>query len=257
MSAEPPSEPQAKPTRGEGGQRARHRQARTQEYLRTALDIVTTEGFDALTMQRLADECDSAIGAVYRYFPSKGALVAEVQREAVDRLSTSYALVRARTDAELPAFDLPADELALARVVLLGRWFVALGDTHPQELRLLQMLIGAAQVVVPVEEGMRVLPSVFRLLDMARACLDGAVDAGVLDERADSMTRVVIWAAAVGGVLQASRLDVYDAELIAGPTMSLSLTMDLFQAWGATRDQLDAANEVVDRLVATGPIAPR
>ena len=256
MNADPPLD---EPTTGvaEGGRRAQHRLARTQEYLRTALDIVTTEGFDALTMQRLADECDSAIGAVYRYFPSKGALVAEVQREAVERLATSYALVRARSDAELPGFGLPAADLPLVRVVLLGRWFVALGDTHPQELRLLQMLIGEARVVVPVEEGMRVVPSVIRLLDQARAVLDDAVDAGILDERSDSMTRVVIWAAAIGGVLQASRLDVYDADLFMAPQMSLSLTMDLFQAWGASREQLDAANAVVDRLAASGPIAPR
>ena len=96
-----------------------------------------------------------------------------------------------------------------------------------------------------------------RLLDQARAVLDDAVDAGILDERSDSITRVVIWAAAVGGVLQASRLDVYDADLFIGPQMSLSLTMDLFRAWGASREQLDAANEIVDRLATTGPIAPR
>jgi AcrR family transcriptional regulator len=208
-------------------------------------------------MQRLADECDSAIGAVYRYFPSKGALVAEVQREAVERLFTSYSLVRGRTDAELPGFGLADDQLALTRVVLMGRWFVALSDTHPQELRLLQMLIGAPNVVVPIEEGMRVLPSVIRLLDTARACLDDAVDTGIIDQRTDSMTRVVTWAAAVGGVLQASRLDVYDVDLLNGPQMSIRLTMDLFHAWGATREQLDAADEVVDRLAATGPIAPR
>jgi AcrR family transcriptional regulator len=239
------------------GRRARHRIERTQEYLHTALDIVTTEGFDALTMQRLADECDSAIGAVYRYFPSKGALVAEIQREAVERLSTSYTAIRARTDPELAARDLTPDELALVRVVLLGRWFVALGDTHPQELRLLQMLIGESRVVIPVEEGMRVLPSVIRLLDQGRACLDEAVDVGVLDDRDDSMSRVIIWASAVGGVLQASRLDVYDADLFIGPQMSLTLTMDLFSAWGANREHLAAANAIVDELAATGPLAPR
>jgi AcrR family transcriptional regulator len=257
MSAERPVDPEADAAVPDVGRRAQHRLARTQEYLRTALDIVTTEGFDALTMQRLADECDSAIGAVYRYFPSKGALVAEVQAEAVDRLSTSYALVRARTDAELAPLGLPEAELALIRVVLLGRWFIALSDSHPQELRLLLMLIGEARVVVPVEEGMRVLPRVIRLLDTARACLDDAVDAGIIDTRSDSMTRVVTWAAAVGGVLQASRLDVYDADLFIGPQMTLSLTMDLFRAWGASRDELDVANEVVDRLAVTGPLAPR
>jgi hypothetical protein len=61
----------------------------------------------------------------------------------------------------------------------------------------------------------------------------------------------------VGGVLQASRLDVYDADLFIGPQMTLSLTMDLFRAWGASRDELDVANEVVDRLAVTGPLAPR
>ena len=51
------------------GRREQHRIDRTRQFLGTALDIVTTEGFDALTMQRLADQCDSAIGAVYRFEP--------------------------------------------------------------------------------------------------------------------------------------------------------------------------------------------
>ena len=241
----------------EGGKRVQHRLARTQEYLRTALDVVTTEGFDALTMQRLADECDSAVGAVYRYFPSKGALVAEVQREAVERLATSYALLRARAEPVLATLSLPPGELALARFVLLGRWFLALGDSHPQELRLLQMLIGESRVVVPVEEGIRVVPSIMRLLDQARLALDEAVATGVLDDREDAMSRIVIWAAAVGGVLQAGRLDVYDADLFVGGDMARTLTMDLFHAWGASFDQLAAANALVDDLAAAGPLAPR
>jgi len=234
--------------------------ARTREYLSTSLDIVTTEGFGALTMQRLADECDSAIGAVYRYFPSKGALVAEIQREAIERLSTSYALIRAVGDRQIAA-DHEADllddrQVALARVVLLGRWFIALGDTHPQELRLLQMLMSEWRSVVPVEEGMRVVPTAMRLLDQARACLDEATTAGALDDRDDPMVRVVVWAAGVGGVLQAGRLDVYDAELFSASRLAHTLTGDLFLAWGAPPADLEAAHATVDRIEAAGTLAP-
>jgi len=243
------------------GRRELHRLARTREYLSTALDIVTTEGFDALTMQRLADECDSAIGAVYRYFPSKGALVAEIQREAVERLGTSYAVSRAAIDRVLVAAarrnDLDAVQVALCRVVHLGRWFISLSDTHPQELRLLQMLLSEWRTVVPVEEGMRVVPSVMRLLDQARACVEEATAAGALDDRDDAMKRVVIWAAGVGGVLQAGRLDVYDAELFVGNGLARTLTHDLHLAWGGSSTGLAAAHRFVDRLEAGAAVADR
>jgi Bacterial regulatory proteins, tetR family len=54
-----------------GGRVARNRQRRSDEFQRAGLRIVTEEGFEALTMSRLADELDTAVGSVYHYFPSK------------------------------------------------------------------------------------------------------------------------------------------------------------------------------------------
>ncbi len=235
------------------GVRAANRLARTTAFLSTALRIVTEEGFDELTMQRLADECDAAIGAVYRYFPSKGALVAEVQREAIERLAASYEVIRARSDRAWVDLD-PAD-LALARLVLFGRFFCATSVTFPQELRLMQMLMGEARPTVPLEEGLRVVPSAMRLLDQMRAGLDAAAEAGVLAS-ADTMGRVVTWAASVGGVLQLSRLTVYDAELFDGEGLARELCLDLLRAWGAAPDRLSQMVDLVDELAVTGPLAP-
>ena len=244
--AEPTSQP---------GRRERNRIERTRIFLDTALDIVTTEGFDALTMQRLADDCDAAIGAVYRYFPSKGSLVAEVQREAIERLATSYALARDRGDHAFLAANLKGQDLALARLMLVGRWFIATADTFPQELRLLQMLMSEWRPVVPIEEGMRVVPTAMRLLDHARVAIADSVEAGVIDDRTDAMSRVIIWAAAVSGVLNTGRLDVYDPELFDGPRLAKTLTLDLFASWGAERAAVDAAASTIDALAASGPLA--
>jgi len=48
---------------------------------------VATEGLAALTMSRLAEELETVPSAVYRYFPSKGALITAVQCDAIERLT--------------------------------------------------------------------------------------------------------------------------------------------------------------------------
>ena len=72
-----------------GGRVARNRQRRSDEFLRAGLRIVTEEGFEALTMSRLANELDTAVGSVYHYFPSKGHLVTAIQAGAIERLAAS------------------------------------------------------------------------------------------------------------------------------------------------------------------------
>jgi hypothetical protein len=108
-----------------------------------------------------------------------------------------------------------------------------------------------------VEDGLRVVPSAMALLDGVRACVESATEVGALDGREDTMARVVTWAAAVGGALQLSRLGVYDADLFDGDRLARNLTDDLFVAWGADRDRVEAADRIVDALRAGGPLAPR
>ena len=119
------------------GKRARNRLARHSDYLATALRIATEDGLDALTMQRLAAEVDAAIGTVYTYFPSKGALLAEVQREAIDRLIASYAMLRADVDARVadadPAVATVTHLVAFAR--FNGCQTVRLDDLRPANLK--------------------------------------------------------------------------------------------------------------------------
>jgi AcrR family transcriptional regulator len=237
------------------GRRAQNRIERTRAFLSSALTIVTTEGFDALTMSRLAEESDSAIGAVYRYFPSKGAIIAEVQREAIERLHASYTLIRERGDRWFADKEIAGADLALSRLLLIGRWFCATTETHPLELRLLQMLMSDWPSNVPMEEGLRVLPSAMRLLDRARACIEDAQTVGVLTD-APEMERVIVWAASLGGVLQVSRLDVFDAALFDGARLAREFNRVLIVGWGASGDAVSRCDALIDELGERGPLAP-
>lgn len=103
------------------------------------------------------------------YFPSKGALVAEVQREAIDRLAASALLMRTDSDRLAAEDGLTDGDLVAFRLVAFGRWFCASAVTFPEEIRLMQSLMGEWRSHVPMDEIHRVLPTAMALLDQARA----------------------------------------------------------------------------------------
>jgi hypothetical protein len=70
------------------------------------------------------------------------------------------------------------------------------------------------------------------------------------------MSRVVTWAAAVGGVLQLTRLGIYDADLFDGDRLARSLTTDMLIGWGADVVAIEAARLAVDGVAASGSLAP-
>ena len=239
-------------TSAPAGKRARNRLARHSDYLQTALRVATEDGLEALTMQRLADEVEAAVGTVYTYFPSKGALLAEVQREAVDRILGSYLLLR--PDVEARVADADPSVATLTHLVAFGRFWIASLDTYPQEQHLLQQLMNDTRRVVPDDELGRVLPAILRLVDLGRERFEAATEAGALTE-GDPMDRTITLAAALSGVLGVSKLDRWDVALLDGRRLARALVDDLLRGWGAASDDLVAAHTVLDAIARQHPLA--
>lgn len=236
------------------GARARNRRRRERAYLDAAMQIAAADGLATLTMSRLAEEVDAAIGTVYTYFPSKGALMAELQREAVERLTASYHLVRDRSEVELAGWDDP-QAVAVARLAVFGGFWIAAVDSLPQEASLLHGLVSVSEVFVPPEERHRVLPAALALLGEARAAVAGAVEVGAV--RVDDPIAVVVrWAASLTGVLLTANLAPVEVVVIDPRLLAAQLQRDLLLGWGAPGALVDRAEAHVDALAAGGPLAP-
>lgn len=239
------------------GRRERNRREKERAYLAAAMDIAGRDGLRALTMARLADEVDAAVGSVYTYFPSKGALVAELQREAIETLTASFHIVRDRSDALL---DDEADPVgsAVARMALFGRFWVASVDTFPQEAAFLHALISESEQMVPPEEHHRVLPAAMDLLDEARACVTAAVAVGAMVGIVDDepMDVVIRWAAALTGVLLTTNMAPLNPRAFDGRRLARILQHDLLLGWGAPPSVVAVAEAHLEALEATGPLAP-
>jgi AcrR family transcriptional regulator len=236
------------------GRRARNRRERERAYLDAGMDIAGREGIHALTMQRLAEATDAAVGTVYTYFPSKGALVAELQRESIERLTASYHHTRDRSRALLAGWHEPRAE-SVARLLVFGRFWIASAETLPHESRFLHALIGETEQSVPPEEFHRAAPAALDLLAEAAGEVVAAVAIGAI--RVDDPMDVVIrWAAALTGVLLTANLASLNPRAFDGRRLAPILQRDLLAGWGAPPELIDRAEAHVAELEAEGQLAP-
>src|SRR4029077_10929077 len=174
-----------------------HRPRRTPQLLYAGLRIVAEEGLDALTMARLAEEQDTAIGAVYRYFASKGDLVAAIQADAIDQLQRSHdASVPPVVDAVQPPVGVAP---ALFGLVVVGRWFCAAAAEFPQQVRLLHLVSAREAASLSSEAAEALLPPTLALVEAVRRTIDAAGEAGAIDA-GGSLERAIMWLTAFGGV---------------------------------------------------------
>ena len=238
-----------------GGARGALRAQRRAAVLERALAVVSTEGHDALTMQRMADELECGIASVYRLFPSKDALIAELLLRALDTVHASWRRGFEHVAERAVKDRLAPGDAALARAVAAAWFWVVADDAHPSQIDLARRLFVDRRIVVPTEQAARVLPAALAMLNDGRTAIDEAVEAGVL-EPGNGIERGITLIASLTGVVLTAKFDRWDQSLFDGRHLAAVSLRDTFRGWGAAREPLDRALELARELGAAGLLAP-
>jgi len=106
--------------------RERERAEFRDEVLAAARRIVLEEGFDALTMRKIADAIEYAPATIYLYFESRDAIAFELCRSSFETFLAALAPAASIAD--------PAERLRE-----LGKRYVRFGLEHPETYRLIFM----------------------------------------------------------------------------------------------------------------------
>ena len=106
--------------------REREKAAFRDLVLKAAREIVLREGFDALTMRKIADAIEYSPGTLYLYFDSRDAIANELSREGFEQLLRALAPATALSDPR-------------ERLLDLGARYVRFGLADPETYRLLFM----------------------------------------------------------------------------------------------------------------------
>lgn len=230
----------------------RKRQARMHRILCEAFALARDEGRDALTLGRLADRLDYTPGALYRYFPSKDALVAELQRSVIAWLAQAARDRVAVAAAELAGETPDPASRALLPIVVTGLTFEHAARTAPVELGLLSMYLSPPEFGLPDREAGEVFAAAWQTLGDLAGLFSAAAEAGALAP-GDARERAVALWAALQGVVQTRKLARSAGGRIDPTRIAHGVLGALLAGWGAAPD---VAGALLQRVVERGLSEP-
>lgn len=227
--------------------REKRREATIERIVDTALQLLESEGFEALTIQRLAKELSYAVGALYRYFRSKDALLVALLHRIMDRvgedMTAGLEWVERERNERLASEGLPADtpptaSEGLLRLVVVSNVYVAFAQSRRAEYGLISTLIGDPREVLATEAATPIVRSLIRLQLMLTAVIDDAVRSGALVPGDARERGVVLWSA-MQGVLQLRKLGRFGVAGVELDRLVPIALRTLLIGWGADAKLID------------------
>ena len=216
--------------------RARRRAETVEELLDRAEQVVLGEGLEALSMHRLAAEHGVLVAALYRYWPSKDALLGALLARTVERVREKVALVPTWTDEAARRGRYDARQRALLHVARLGAVYVGLSRERPETTSLMTHFLAPARPLHEPAPDAPLFVHGLALLREVASAIEAAAEAGALMP-GDAVERAALLWTSLHGLVAASKLTRFG---LAGTAERLTehLLATLLRGWGADPELL-------------------
>ncbi len=217
--------------------RHRRRRQRIEALLDAGLALLAEGGLDGLTVARLADRVDLTPGALYRYYPSKDALLAALLARVLEEWSAAFDALYAAADG--------ADPLVAPIAVLRG--YVRLALDRPLPFGLLAVTLADPRILVADPSDAVHVPALQALVDRLAGALAEAVPG---DPEPAASTRALVMG--VTGVLSAAKLRRFGPTVYDPAPLAHHLVHTVLRGLGASAAALTAATETAEALLDRG-----
>lgn len=225
------------------GRLEQKRDARTSAILDEAMAILAAEGLDALTLARLGKSLGLVPAALYRYFPSKDALLATLQRRAIGVIHGELRDALAGIDALTARTS--ADVAALAKLLGAAGCYLDLPRTQPQAFFLVALLVGDPRPLVSDDEARRTAPLLLALLRDVDALFRAAEEHGAL-AKGESASRTLAFWALVQGALSLEKARRIAPSFTPASEVAGSALAAMLVGWGASPAHVKRAQRLLE-----------
>jgi len=222
--------------------KVRHDKKR-QKLLDEAMAIIVADGFEGLTIARLAQRIGGSVGALYRYFESKEELVFGLQEMAIVDFR-AYLEQRVTALVERTPANVPERVALLARLMAIVAAYVEHADVSREMHRLVDHFLSTPEAVLSDDNARAITERVVGpILELVSGLLVAAVRAGSLAEGDAAQRTHLAWAFMHG-------LDHFrKRDRINGPALQVKVLVPvavrtLLAGWGAKATDLAAAEAV-------------
>jgi AcrR family transcriptional regulator len=226
----------------------RRRELKVSQILDTAEQLVLHNGLDGLTIHALARALDFTPGALYRYFASKQAIIAELNSRAVRRYHQLFDhIAGCASRVASPSVE----QAALLPLVATAEAFLRWSVEHPGAFTMISTTSADPRPLLDEDQAVHI-PHMVALLAALSTAIEAATEVGALDP-GDSQRRAIVLIFGMIGLLQLRKLTRF-TDLLSPEPLARGLAADLFRGWGASSESLaslvDPCAHVVDAALA-------
>jgi len=205
--------------------RQRRGRANQRRILKVALQIVLEDGIDALSLRRVADRADYTAAALYRYFDSRDALLADVAVHVITELGAQIERARERSHG------------TVARVCAAIDTYRDLAKDDPHAFSLIAAMVGDRRHLV--DEPALIDPimnAIVGILAPVQADLNVIGEARDGDDvRSDGALALF---GAVHGTLLLAKLQARAPGYMNADALACHVATTLLVGWGASIDDI-------------------
>lgn len=227
--------------------RSQRRQARAERVLDAAMKLVGEQGLDGLTLQRLAADLGYVPAALYRYFASKDALLAALQRRTIEELHRGFQAEQARLGDR--AASLPPRPRALFALLSAADFYLRLPARMPERFRLVSLMLGDPRALIEHGAALDNAAALVRFLGDVREQFEQAAQLQAI-RPGDAFDRTLAYWSALHGAATLDKLARFDASAFDVQRLGALTARALLAGWGADPGLLDAAQRALPRREA-------
>jgi len=206
--------------------------------LDAAIRIVLEGGVSTLTMQGLAQETGISIGGLYRYYPSKDAVLAALTVRALGELAQAQSADLAKADAFLrrhhAARPVGPAARALFRALVAVTTYSRAVHRQPQHFALLSSFLSQPVPVLPDSFAREIEMQVTPLVSVIARELEEAVRTEALHPGVALQRTFVLWGL-MQGILQFKNRDRFMPENLHARVLLSEAFLAALQGWGASQ----------------------
>ena len=142
------------------------------------MTVVAQEGIDGFSLHKLAAKLDLTVGAFYRYFPSKMALIGALETKVIQEFGREFRDAAAQFANHFENCTSPA--VSLARILVLCEVYRLNCRRHPERMILIGNILASPTPVLDPEIAEGVMIEMLSTLSVVGEALNEASQMGTL-----------------------------------------------------------------------------
>lgn len=224
--------------------RKEDKELRRRRIIEGAIQMVEAEGVSGLSLHKLAKSLGYTVGALYRYYDNKDALIAALQCEGIDALGRQLANIRQKLGEWMDTHALDTPLRGVVGLCAIASFYREYMLRSPGIFHLNGMLMSDPRPLLSDDAAQPVMMSTVHSLEHVVSYLS---EAHIESHTVSGFERALVFWSSIHGIVQLNKLMRMAPETWSHRTMYRDAISALLVGWGASHPQVEEAYQLVEQ----------